>query len=626
MSSLVTRTIDHERNALAIKRLIGCAKAAAERGNTTQAVYLLEACEAMPVGPDEIRTGIARELGQRPLKDNPHRRIRDLVETIRSNWLTVWRNGNVTVDPVLDIGAEPLANEPTLIGDAILIKYSIPASHGVTGGTAATVTDILDERRIVIVTDQGSRLTVPRKYTVPCRRNVRSIRDHAIVTWLREEIARCPEEKEQSFLNQVQRALARQGITRPEHMDTVDETTIRTVFEEEPVAIMNMCIRAAVAARSSRKRQRSSQQAGYSRVEDIIRETKAARSSGGEGIFEMKSADRTCTKPANLGHEVQRRFETFEQAQKWFQDSVRRLQLNQLCDATVDAYASAIRSWGNFVDGLAILKGATIAHMPADPQLVAWWVSTFKNPGTAGNYLSALRKAHVWAEQPILWDHEVCKRIVAGHMRIDPPDHRPRPALRRNDTKKLALHFSQSRDLVMCDLVVVAYSTACRVKSEVIPAKERSQHSVWKISTNNTLRVILTRRKNRKEQSTITRRCECSVNALLCPHRAVERRIREARRMGNDQHLFPVSYTVATTRLRQALAACGYAAPDTFSFHAFRRGLARDLLSAKTPLQDILAACDWRSATFAWYIGREEIDAHATIAAAEALSDGERND
>ena len=73
--------------------------------------------------------------------------------------------------------------------------------------------------------------------------------------------------------------------------------------------------------------------------------------------------------------------------------------------------------------------------------------------------------------------------------------------------------------------------------------------------------------------------------------------------------------------LRLGLASIGVADVEAYGLHAFRRGLAQATLKADTPLRDILAACDWRGSTFAWYLERDNIDNQAVLRAANELSD-----
>jgi len=108
----------------------------------------------------------------------------------------------------------------------------------------------------------------------------------------------------------------------------------------------------------------------------------------------------------------------------------------------------------------------------------------------------------------------------------------------------------------------------------------------------------------------------------MCPHKPAERRILDCI-ANNRDNLFTVSYAQGLRSLRQALHELAIPHAESYAFHAFRRGLSQDLLQANTPLRDILAACDWSSNTFAWYLGREQIDSKAVLAAAADLSDDE---
>lgn len=127
-------------------------------------------------------------------------------------------------------------------------------------------------------------------------------------------------------------------------------------------------------------------------------------------------------------------------------------------------------------------------------------------------------------------------------------------------------------------------------------------------------------RKNRTEPSTVSGACECSVNQSLCIHTASQRRLNAAAGARRPD-IWTISYAMSLKLLRLGLSAIGRANSQEYGVHAFRRGLAQDLLKASTPLRDILAACDWRSSTFAWYMERENIDNMAVLQAAHELSD-----
>ena len=160
------------------------------------------------------------------------------------------------------------------------------------------------------------------------------------------------------------------------------------------------------------------------------------------------------------------------------------------------------------------------------------------------------------------------------------------------------------------------------MKNEMLGTSVEQATSDWSISGDNTTRIVLHTRKNRTEPSTVIRTCTCSVNPTLCIHTSVARRLHSATTMKRPD-IWTISYDMALKLLRVGLSAIGIPDAQSYGLHAFRRGLARDLLKANTPLKDILAACDWRSSTFAWYMARETIDNMAVLQAAQELSDNE---
>ena len=160
------------------------------------------------------------------------------------------------------------------------------------------------------------------------------------------------------------------------------------------------------------------------------------------------------------------------------------------------------------------------------------------------------------------------------------------------------------------------------MKSEMRGTTLEQATSEWSISEDYTTSIVLQTRKNRTEPSTVIRACPCSVNPTLCIHTSVARRLHSATSMKRPD-IWTISYDMALKLLRVGLSAIGDPHAQSYGLHAFRRGLARDLLKVNTPLKEILAACDWRSSTFAWYMARETIDNMAVLQAAQELSDNE---
>ena len=621
MNVVAVRKVDVDSNANAIKILINNAIHTAQSRNETQTLELLRAIDGIGVGPEEIRRGIAKRLQHAALAANPSRRVADLTKAVRDKWVLIWRHAG-NVEPHTEVPVVQEQRSDLGVGDLILINHDIPIACGIDPGTIATVVGVDDGARVTIKTDDRIRYNVPKRSCVPCRGRVREFSNLRLVHWLEEKVATTAVERERNFCCQVAEALSAQKVQGPEHLDSLDEVTIRAAFANCDAAILNMIIKAAEVARSAKEAARGTRRLPARSVEEAIHVAKRSRIEPAEAILSIHNSNATDLKPADAGRAVATNFSSYGEARAWFSRATETLRNNRLRDQTIESYASALRAWGAFVDQLALLKGSRIDHIPASPEHVVWWMATFRHPGTAANYLTALTRAHEWAGFQPTWDSKICKQVVAGHVRIQPPFLRPRLRLGRKEVKRMAEFFRTSNDREMADLCVIGYSGGFRVKSELLPSTVRSEHSSWEISESRAVRCTLRTRKNRSEESYIVRNCECNINPVMCPHRAVLSRLRSARSR-NSQFLFTFSYAQATARLRQCIDTLNIGVGKDFSFHCLRRGLAHDLLTAKTPLRDVLAACDWRSSTFAWYMCREEINSAAILEAAFALSDEE---
>ena len=76
----------------------------------------------------------------------------------------------------------------------------------------------------------------------------------------------------------------------------------------------------------------------------------------------------------------------------------------------------------------------------------------------------------------------------------------------------------------------------------------------------------------------------------------------------------------ATQRLQTLCSALGL---PRYTWHAFRRGGASDLLRRGGTVAHILLAGGWRSASFLKYLRNKDLDARAALEAAYKLSDSE---
>ena len=80
------------------------------------------------------------------------------------------------------------------------------------------------------------------------------------------------------------------------------------------------------------------------------------------------------------------------------------------------------------------------------------------------------------------------------------------------------------------------------------------------------------------------------------------------RRLPPDAPLFGPEASLRT-RFRRVCADVDLPA----AWHAFRRGMAADMLRGGSPIGEILVAGSWRSGAFLRYLRRAEVDARAAI-------------
>jgi hypothetical protein len=276
------------------------------------------------------------------------------------------------------------------------------------------------------------------------------------------------------------------------------------------------------------------------------------------------------------------------------------------------------------VDSIASLRCCHIPHLPAEPELVEWWATTFRNPDTGSNYVTALKKAHVWAGMDIAFNEKKARAILKGRAKIEKPVRRVKRRIQKSLLEKLAAQAVSEGKRDLADCMIISYWFALRVQSELIPLKRSGGGYRCTLSSTKTARIHLAKRKNRPEGETLMRRCSCHISKTLCPHRALERRMAAAQQR-EDGRICTIRYVRFNDEVRRLAGIVGAPSPEEFASHAFRRGFSRDLLEARTPLKQVLEACGWSSTAFALYMGQDAIEGETALDMAEGMS-GSEND
>ena len=148
-----------------------------------------------------------------------------------------------------------------------------------------------------------------------------------------------------------------------------------------------------------------------------------------------------------------------------------------------------------------------------------------------------------------------------------------------------------------------------------VPAAERAESSTFPMSAV----VVLRTRKNESGGATLSRRCSragrtdpcpdvlCGVCALFAQVRV---RCRGARVKGSSP-IFTVPRSPASTKLRDWSKAIGLESCP--GWHAFRRGMARDMLESGSHLSAIMRAGGWKSSAVLSYLSKSQIDRREAV-------------
>jgi len=281
--------------------------------------------------------------------------------------------------------------------------------------------------------------------------------------------------------------------------------------------------------------------------------------------------------------------------------------------------ASALRCWHRFaVDLLSYGEEATLP--PGNEADVVQYLSIFSNPGTAGNYLSALRWSCRAFRKSLAWNGPEIGVTIKG---LKKRDVRTRlaelpPKLRLNeDTVFKLIKLSSDLKDDWSALACWSYHFLLRVQSEGIgieaggPADAQSRlpeerHSaIW--IENDRVYLRLRRRKHRPQGSLLDRQCECHIlpDSCFCPVHCISLRYTDS-----GQRVFPdMTARAAKRKLVKYLSLLGHPGAQTASLRCFRGSKATNLALSGRTLPQVLAAGEWRSQAVLAYADEQAFDA-----------------
>ena len=346
-----------------------------------------------------------------------------------------------------------------------------------------------------------------------------------------------------------------------------------------------------------------------------------------KGIAEQKVVRTTMT-PRQAIDEAIERTHTHEDKQLWIEHA--RLEaICGGCTGSIDSLLSAMRAWREFARGMLQMKQG--AELPPTKKGLSAWRRMFKCQGTFSNYVRAVKLACVIcdASTEAFYDEEAvrAKRTVKA---VEAPP-RERNYIRHSTLAKLVALAKHEGDAASQLLYIAAYGFMLRVPSEalqmtmakvtnVLGELEEGDHSAL-YEKDGKMVLHLRKRKNLPHGSVIVRECWCKADSATCPVHAISRLVTGMAE--GHQPLIKITAAMARLELRRRLSVLGVDNAWAYNTHDFRRGHAFDLQRGGASLCTILAAGQWKSASFATYLHLSKLEAGAVLEAHLQLSDGD---
>jgi hypothetical protein len=266
------------------------------------------------------------------------------------------------------------------------------------------------------------------------------------------------------------------------------------------------------------------------------------------------------------------------------------------------SYASGLRAYGAF----CVLIGRR-CHFPTDEETALRFHFVFRNADTYDQYIKHLKFAHVllrigteWYTKPVI---KLTKGIVKTH--VLPP---PRPSLLAVDVKKIIDTARMKGMFEFATICTVARLFMLRVPSEGLPLQVNGLHSSIEFGEES-VTITLNSRKNSRRPSVLTRQCVCKNSGkTLCAVCAVRRWCPPGSPQGRIFSMTPQKFL---TTLKSIAVLCGITNASRMGSHAFRRGMAQDIIKAGGNLATLMRAGQWSSGAYKVYLQNQALDEDA---------------
>jgi len=281
---------------------------------------------------------------------------------------------------------------------------------------------------------------------------------------------------------------------------------------------------------------------------------------------------------------------------------------------SIPSYMSGLRCWAAFCDA----HGEKI-HFPASSALALRYTGMFHSHATLNQYLKHLRWALRFLHYTNCCETPTLKQAMNGIKKSgDTP--KVKLALLSRQVAMLIQQAERQDEVEVAALAAISRLFLLRVPSEAVPLEWDGNHSKIQL-TDNSATITLMRRKNLSSPSRIVRNCCCKTSGnRLCAvhwlHRLFTERTGEGRLFTLTAHRFKM-------RVRQHACDCRISDANRLGTHAFRRGMAQDIVSAGGSLAVLLRAGDWHSKSFLAYLKDSQPEDEAVAQFVINISDSE---
>ena len=299
--------------------------------------------------------------------------------------------------------------------------------------------------------------------------------------------------------------------------------------------------------------------------------------------------------------------------QQLLDESAQRSMIKAI-DRSIPSYISGVRCWAAFCDAQGV-----VTHFPATEVLALRYTAVFGSHATLCQYLKHLRWAHRFLHYSNAWETPAVRQAISG-VRKSGCGPRVKLALLSKQVASIVKTAEGSYEMQVAALAAISRLFLLRVPSEAIPLQWDGEHSRIQLA-GTSASITLMRRKNLSTPSVLERRCCCeSSGERLCAVHWLHR-LHKLRR--SDGRVFAISASVFLTKVREFAAECGVANAHRIGTHAFRRGMAQDIISAGGSLAVLLRAGEWHSRAFLKYLRESQPEDEAVAQVVINLSDSE---